>query len=199
MAWLVRKLFTTPMMKTLSGITPCTTRSIQTTAASQHPDPFQYDNQVFYDGVRFGYKRTRANVRNQHLKSDFFQKRAGLQKLSRVRIVDNSKWANLARRSKRNVVVIQVYNRLQIANVGDMVLVTVGGHMKKALVVGQRQLCGVNKTRSDSSNVIILNEGGSPEGTRITVPIPAWLRGYKPTFRRPIDMSKVIAIATSFV
>ena len=81
-----------------------------------------------------------------------------------------------------------------------MVLVAVAGVKKRALVVGQRAMCGVGKPRSDTSNVVILDEkSGSPEGTRITVPIPGWLRSWKPATRRPIDMSKVVAIATTFV
>jgi len=174
-----------------------TNRFIHLATVAKQPDPFQYDNQTFYDDVRFGSKRVRDNIRNRHRQSDFIRKRSGLQKLTRVRIVDNSKWSQMVQ--KRNPVIIHVYTPTGIGNVGDMVLLTISGHLKKALIVGQRQLCGVGRTRSDTNNVIILDDNGAPEATRITVPLPAWLRGYKPTTRRPIDMSKVLAIATSFV
>jgi len=176
------------------------TLSVMTSSKLGNPNVFQYDNQTFYNGVRFGYKEAKSNITNQHKRSDFLLKRCGLQKMSQVRIVDNSEWAKRAKRSKRAVRVIQAYTPTQIANVGDLVLVAVDGHKKQALVVGQRSMCGVGKTRMDSSNVIIMDQKtGSPEGTRITVPIPSWLRNHKPATKRPIDMSKVVAIATTFV
>ena len=160
------------------------------------PDHFRYDNQAFYDNVRFGYKGARSNIRNIDRNPAIFRKSA-FQKLTRVRIVDNTSHAKLAWR--RNPRVIQVYKKNGFGNVGDMVLITVGGIMKRALIVGQRQNLGVLKARMDTNNVIILDNDGNPEGTRITVPIPAWLRGYNSQTKRPIAMSKVIALSSRFV
>jgi len=157
---------------------------------------FQYDNQSFYDNVTYGHRGARNNIRNIKRNAEIF-KRSGFQKLTRVRIVDNTSHAKLAWR--RNPRVIQVYKKSGFGNVGDMVLITVGGIMKRALIVGQRQNMGVMKARMDSNNVIILDNDGNPEGTRITVPVPAWLRGYQSKTKRPIAMSKVIALSSRFV
>jgi len=171
--------------------------SIHTSAALARPDAFQYDNQTFYPGINFGHKRAQTNIRNRNRHRQLFRKQLGLQKMTRVRIVDNSKWATLV--TQRNKIIIQVYKRNGMGNVGDLCLITVGGHMKRALIVGQRTITGFNRLRSDTNNVIIVDDGGSPEGTRITVPIPAWLRNHRPPGRRPVDMSKVIAIATKLI
>jgi len=171
-------------------------RHIHLGAVSSFPNHFQYDNQAFYDNVRYGYQGARSNIRNIKRQSELFRK-SGFQKLTRVRIVDNTSHAKLAWR--RNPRVIQVYKKNGFGNVGDLVLITVGGIMKRALIVGQRQNLGVLKARMDSNNVIILDNDGNPEGTRITVPVPAWLRGYQSKTKRPIAMSKVIALSSRFV
>ena len=48
------------------------------------PNVYQYDNQTFYNGVRYGYKEAKSNISNQHKRSDFLLKRCGLQKMSKV-------------------------------------------------------------------------------------------------------------------
>ncbi|XP_009859025.2 large ribosomal subunit protein uL14m-like [Ciona intestinalis] len=167
-----------------------------TTTQRMLPDSRNYDNQCFYDGVQFGYKATKSNIRNRDRQVKKLTKRA-FQKQTRVRIVDNSTYAlSPVLRAAR---VIQVYKKSGHGSVGDQVLITVNGAMKRALIVGQRRPMGVMKPRTDSNNVIILDNDGNPEGTRITVPLPSWLRGFDPKTKRQLALSKILALATTFV
>lgn len=162
-----------------------------------HPDPDAYDNQAFYQNIFVGFKKGRGNIRDRN-KNPKRYKRA-LQKLSTVRIVDNSAFS--LQPVIREPRIIHIYNktRRSVGCVGDMALVTKNGAMKRAFIVGQRAPMGVLKARMDTNNVIILDKDGNPEGTRITAPLPAWLRGYDPKKKRPIAMSKIVAIASVFV
>ena len=156
-----------------------------------------YDNQAFYKNIFIGHKKGPTNVRNRERNQKRF--RRGVQMQSRVRIVDNSPFAmQPIIRAPR---IIHVYNKTKHSEggVGEMALITKNGVMKRAFIVGQRQPMGVLKARMDTNNVIILDKAGNPEGTRITSPIPSWLRGYDPKKKRPVAMSKIIAIATTFV
>ena len=156
-----------------------------------------YDNQAFYDNIFIGHKKGSSNIRNRDRNQKRF--RRAIQKTTAVRIVDNSAFAlqPIIREPK----ILHIYNktRYSVGGVGDMALITKNGVMKRAFIVGQRQPMGVMKLRSDTNNVIVLDNSGNPEGTRITSPIPAWFRGYDPKKKRPIAMSKIIAIATTFV
>ena len=170
---------------------------LRTSQIQSHPDPLAYDNQTFYKNVFIGFKKGRGNIRDRN-KDPKRYKRA-LQKLTRVRIVDNSAFA--LQPVIREPRIIQIYNktRRSVGCVGDMALITKNGVMKRAFIVGQRASMGVLKARMDTNNVVMLDKDGNPEGTRITAPLPAWLRGYDPKKKRPIAMSKIVAIASTFV
>lgn len=170
-------------------------RCIFTSCYNKSPNVFEYDNQVFYDNVRYGQKFGQGNVRDRNRDTKLIQRQA-FQKLTRVRVVDNSKLALQA--YHRYPTVIHVYHKSGFGRVGDVVLLAIGGVMKKALIVGQKQPMGPMVARTDSNNVILIGEDGTPEGTRITVPIPAYLRSVH-VWKDRVQMSKVIAIAGRLV
>ena len=161
------------------------------------PHRDMYDNQAFYDNIFPGYKKGPTNIRNRERDPKRYRK--ALQKQARVRIVDNSAFA--LQPVIRPARIIHIYNKTRYSTgcVGQMCLITKNGVMKRAFIVGQRSPMGVMKARMDTNNVIILDNGGNPEGTRITVPLPGWLRGHDPKKKRPVAMSKIIAIASRFV
>ncbi|XP_022048089.1 39S ribosomal protein L14, mitochondrial isoform X1 [Acanthochromis polyacanthus] len=116
---------------------------------------------------------------------------AAIQKLTRVRVVDNSSLGNTPyHRSPR---VIHVYTKNGVGKVGDKVLLAIKGQKKKALIVGHKMPGECMTPRFDSNNVVLIEDNGNPTGTRIKVPIPAQLR------KMEGDYSKVLAIASSFV
>ncbi|XP_037322453.2 large ribosomal subunit protein uL14m isoform X1 [Pungitius pungitius] len=116
---------------------------------------------------------------------------AAIQKLTRVRVVDNSSLGNTPyHRSPR---VIHVYTKNGVGKVGDKVLLAIKGQKKKALIVGHKMPGERMSPRFDSNNVVLIEENGNPTGTRIKVPLPTLLRKVEG------DYSKVLAIASSFV
>lgn len=116
---------------------------------------------------------------------------AAIQKLTRVRVVDNSPLGNTPyHRAPR---VIHVYTKTGIGKVGDRVLLAIKGQKKKALIVGHKMPGDRMTPRFDSNNVVLIEDNGNPTGTRIKVPIPSQLRKLEG------DCSKVLAIAGSFV
>lgn len=163
---------------------------------NRYPHRKFYDNQTFYDNVNFGYKHGRNNIRNMDRDPVGLSRRA-VQLLTRLRIVDNSKYAMANKR--KGAKVIQVYSPTQKGQVGDVCKVTINGEMHKALIVGQKLGMGVMKARMDTNNAILLDDDLNPVGTRITAPLPSWLRGYKQRTRHQVSMSKVIALTGKFV
>lgn len=116
---------------------------------------------------------------------------AAIQKMTRVRVVDNSSLGNTPyHRAPR---VIHVYTKNGIGKVGDKVLLAIKGQKKKAIIVGHKMPGARMTPRFDSNNVVLIEENGNPTGTRIRVPIPTQLR------KMEGDFSKVLAIAGSFV
>lgn len=116
---------------------------------------------------------------------------AAIQKMTRVRVVDNSSLGNTPyHRAPR---VIHVYTKNGIGKVGDRVLLAIKGQKKKALIVGHKMPGDRMTARFDSNNVVLIEDNGNPTGTRIKVPIPTQLRSMEG------DYSKVLAIAGSFV
>ena len=103
-----------------------------------------------------------------------------LMKLSRVRIVDNSFYANEPYRRKPRV--IHVYKQgktgRQRAVIGDKVLLAVRGQKMKAIVVGCRQMPGPFIPRFDTNNVVLLDEKGNPAGNRVTGKHAYYLKNY---------------------
>ncbi|XP_034040217.1 39S ribosomal protein L14, mitochondrial [Thalassophryne amazonica] len=116
---------------------------------------------------------------------------AAIQKMTRVRVVDNSSLGNtLYHRPPR---VIHVYTKNGVGKVGDRVLLAIKGQKKKAIIVGHKMPGAVMTPRFDSNNVVLIEDNGNPTGTRIKVPIPTHLRKIEG------DNSKLLAIASSFV
>ena len=123
-----------------------------------------------------------------------------LQKGTRVRVVDNSKLGLDGNIYKRMPRVIHCYKRNNnltrtrlTAGLGDKVLLAIKGEMKKAIIVGCKQLVRKpNVPQFDSRNVVLIDDDGNPIGTRIIAPIPAF-------FRTRGDLAKIAAIATTFV
>lgn len=117
--------------------------------------------------------------------------RSAIQKMTRVRVVDNSSLGNTPyHRAPR---VIHVYTKNGIGKVGDKVLLAIKGQKKKALIVGHKMPGQRMNPRFDSNNVVLIEDNGNPTGTRIKVPLPSHLR------KMEGDYSKVLAIASSFV
>ncbi|XP_072356307.1 large ribosomal subunit protein uL14m isoform X1 [Scyliorhinus torazame] len=117
--------------------------------------------------------------------------REALQKMSRVRVVDNSSLGNTP--YHRPPKCIHVYTKNGIGKVGDKILLAIKGQKKKALIVGQRMPGPRMTPKFDSNNVVLIEDNGNPTGTRIKVPIPTSLRQMEG------DYSKVLAIAQKFV
>ncbi|XP_043820091.1 39S ribosomal protein L14, mitochondrial [Dromiciops gliroides] len=114
-----------------------------------------------------------------------------IQKMTRVRVVDNSALGNTA--YHRPPRCIHVYNKSGVGKVGDRILLAIKGQKKKALIVGHRMPGPQMTPRFDSNNVVLIEDNGNPVGTRIKVPIPTSLR------RLEGEYSKVLAIAQTFV
>ncbi|XP_041644881.1 39S ribosomal protein L14, mitochondrial [Cheilinus undulatus] len=116
---------------------------------------------------------------------------AAIQKMSRVRVVDNSTLGNTPyHRAPR---VIHVYTKNGVGKVGDKVLLAIKGQKKKALIVGLKMPGDRMTPRFDSNNVVLIEDNGNPTGTRIRIPIPTQLR------KMEGESSKILAIASSFV
>ncbi|XP_075056833.1 large ribosomal subunit protein uL14m [Mixophyes fleayi] len=114
-----------------------------------------------------------------------------IQKLTRVRVVDNSALGNTPYHKPPRC--IHVYNKSGVGKVGDEILLAIKGQKKKALIVGHR-MPGPNMTaRFDSNNVVLIEDNGNPVGTRIKTPISSSLR------KEGGKYSKVLAIAQTLV
>lgn len=116
-----------------------------------------------------------------------------LRKLARVRVVDNSALGRAATVAGKPARIIHVYNKQEVAHLGDKVLLAIKGQKKRAYVVGCKQKQRPNVPKFDSNNVVLIEDNGTPVGTRITVPIPSDLRG------KEGDFTKILSIATRFV
>jgi len=73
------------------------------------------------------------------------------------------------------------------------VLVAIQGQKKRGYLTGLRQRQHAMVPRYDTNNLVLVEDNGTPTGTRIRVPIPSYLRGMKG------DFTKILAIATKFV
>ena len=72
-------------------------------------------------------------------------------------------------------------------------LVAIQGQKKRGYLVGLRQKQEASIPRFDTNNIVLVEDNGTPTGTRIRVPIPSMLRGKKGNF------TKILSIATKFV
>ncbi|XP_037638341.1 39S ribosomal protein L14, mitochondrial [Sebastes umbrosus] len=132
-----------------------------------------------------------ASTRVHHRTFSVSAVAAAIQKMTRVRVVDNTPLGNTP--YHRPPRVIHVYTKNGVGKVGDRVLLAIKGQKKKALIVGHKMPGDRMCPRFDSNNVVLIEDNGNPTGTRIKVPIPSHLRNMEG------DYSKVLAIANSFV
>ena len=113
--------------------------------------------------------------------------------MARVKVVDNSALAAKVETTGRAARIIHVYNKKEIAGIGDKVLLAIGGEKKHAYIVGVRKKQQPLVPRFDMNMAVLIEPTGVPTGTRITVPLPLALR------KRRGDFAKLFAIATHFV
>ncbi|XP_068159056.1 large ribosomal subunit protein uL14m [Drosophila tropicalis] len=124
-----------------------------------------------------------------------------IRKLARLRVVDNSDLGKRAMAEGRPPRCIHVYNKRGVGLIGDKVLVAIKGQMKKGILVGLKQNQPSKQPKFDSNNLVLIDDNGSPLGTRIHVPIPSILRTIlkEKTLAKGADYTKVLAIASRFV
>ncbi|XP_068630463.1 large ribosomal subunit protein uL14m [Battus philenor] len=124
-----------------------------------------------------------------------------VQLLTRLRVVDNSEIGKRAMAEGKPPKVICVYNKKRIGYIGDRVMVAIKGQKKKGILVGLKQTQNVKVPKFDSNNVVLIDDNGTPLGTRIHVPIPTILRTIlkERTHAKGADYTKLLSIATKFV
>lgn len=124
-----------------------------------------------------------------------------IRNLARLRVVDNCEIGKRAMAEGKPPRVIRVYNKKSIGYIGDRVLMAIKGEKKKGILVGLKQIQKPNVPKYDSNNVVLIDDNGTPLGTRIHVPIPAVLRTIlkEKTHSKGADYTKLLAIATKFL
>lgn len=75
------------------------------------------------------------------------------------------------------------------------------GEKKKGILVGLKQNQPSKVPKFDSNNLVLIDDNGTPLGTRIHVPIPTILRTIlkERTHAKSADYTKLLAIASKFV
>ena len=132
----------------------------------------------------------------------------GVNKESRMRVVDNSKIGREAMAEGKPPKIIHVYSHYHSTRphgakgkLGDRVKVAIKGQKKQGIIVGlkTKQLPGI--PQFDTNNIVLIDESGSPLGTRIHAPIPNCIRDIlkKNSHPKKADYTKIMAIATRFV
>lgn len=121
--------------------------------------------------------------------------------LTRLRVVDNSEIGKRAMMEGKPPKVICVYNRRKVGLIGDKVLMAIKGEKKKGILVGLKQVQPRKVPKFDTNNVVLIDDNGTPLGTRIAVPIPTILRTIlkERTMSKGADYTKLLAIASRFV
>ncbi|XP_058057187.1 large ribosomal subunit protein uL14m [Anopheles bellator] len=124
-----------------------------------------------------------------------------IRKLARLRVVDNSDIGKRAMAEGRPPKCIHVYNKRHVGLIGDKVLVAIKGQKKKGILVGLRQFQKPKVPKFDSNNLVLIDDNGTPLGTRIHVPIPTMLRTIlrEKTQAKGADYTKLLAIASRFI
>ncbi|XP_046649113.1 39S ribosomal protein L14, mitochondrial-like [Daphnia pulicaria] len=124
-----------------------------------------------------------------------------IQLLTRLRVVDNSPIGKEAMLEGRPPKCIHVYNKTGVGTIGDKVLVAIKGQKKKAVIIGCKQKQKPLIPKFDSNNIVLIEDNGSPIGTRIHVPMPSILRKILKdrSVAKKIDFTKLLSIATKFV
>lgn len=121
--------------------------------------------------------------------------------MTRLRVVDNSDIGRQAMAEGKPPRVIQIYNSTKIGTIGDRVLMAIKGEKKKGIIVGVKKHQKPHIPKTDTNNVVLIDDNGTPLGTRIHVPIPSMLRTIlkEKTLSKGADYTKLLAIATRFV
>ncbi|XP_015524231.1 large ribosomal subunit protein uL14m [Neodiprion pinetum] len=124
-----------------------------------------------------------------------------IRKMARLRVVDNSEIGKSAMLEGKPPRCIHVYNKRGVGFLGDKVLLAIKGEKKKAILVGLKQNQSPRIPKFDSNNVVLINDEGTPLGTRIHVPIPHILRTLlqEKTQTKGADYTKLLAIASRYV
>ncbi|KAL1506349.1 hypothetical protein ABEB36_005732 [Hypothenemus hampei] len=124
-----------------------------------------------------------------------------IQKQTRLRVVDNSIIGKQAMAEGKPPKCIHVYNKTGIGKIGDKVLVAIKGEKKKGILVGLKQNQKLKVPKFDSNNLVLIDDNGTPLGTRIHVPIPTILRTIlkEKTQAKGADYTKLLGIASKFV
>ncbi|XP_050303414.1 39S ribosomal protein L14, mitochondrial [Anthonomus grandis grandis] len=145
----------------------------------------------------------RSTVHLAHCARNFHLSQAvsEIQMMTRLRVVDNSAIGKQAMAEGKPPKCIHVYNKTGIGKIGDKVLVAIKGEKKKGILVGLKQNQKAKTPKFDSNNLVLIDDNGTPLGTRIHVPIPTILRTIlkEKTFSKGADYTKVLAIASRFV
>lgn len=76
---------------------------------------------------------------------------------------------------------VDLERRYNNGTVGDLVLVSVGAEFKRGLILGMSKHHKTFRPYFDKNNVVLLNDDGSPAGTRILAPVPSWFKDPKGT------------------
>ncbi|CAH1098671.1 unnamed protein product [Psylliodes chrysocephalus] len=141
--------------------------------------------------------KTKTISRNFHVSNQRYE----IQKLTRLRVVDNSEIGKQAMAEGRPPRCIHVYNKTGVGKIGDKVLVAIRGEKKKGILVGLKQNQKTKVPKFDSNNLVLIDDNGTPLGTRIHVPIPTILRTIlkEKTFSKGADYTKLLGIASKFV
>lgn len=115
--------------------------------------------------------------------------------LTRMNIIDNSQIGRQVKEAGKKVKVIHIYNRTRFpkGGLGDKVLVTILGQMKKGFIVGCVATQHSFVPRFDSNNLVLVDNNNVPLGTRITAPLPNALR------KQGAHTARLMAIATKFI
>lgn len=124
-----------------------------------------------------------------------------IQKLTKLRVVDNSEIGKQAMAEGKPPRCIHVYNKTGVGKIGDLVLVAIKGEKKKGILVGLKQNQNSKVPKFDTNNIVLIDDNGSPIGTRIHVPIPTILRTImkEKTHSKGADYTKLLGIATTFI
>lgn len=84
---------------------------------------------------------------------------------------------------------------------GDKILVAIKGEKQKGIIVGVKKHQPNNIPSADTNNVVLIDDTGTPLGTRVHFPIPIMLRTIlkKKNVVKGVDYTKLLAIAKSYV
>ncbi|XP_011497147.1 PREDICTED: 39S ribosomal protein L14, mitochondrial [Ceratosolen solmsi marchali] len=122
-------------------------------------------------------------------------------KMTRLRVVDNSQIGKQAMFEGKPPKCIHIYNKLNIGYIGDKILIAIKGEKKKGILVGLKQKQQAKIPKYDSNNIVLIEDNGTPLGTRIYVPIPHILRTVlrQKTYSKGADYTKLLGIASTFI